>query len=241
MKYSRVITLTSIISCLILACIAFSPAALSGTTSKMELNWSRLANVGQTYEGIGSLLTIFALTGVVASLLIQVREHRASKLQILRSYHLELIKISLTDPAYRQIWTGLPNASDETLKETAFINMVLWLWESRWDLGDMDEDSLRAALRMELFPSEASRRFWETFRSGRPLTKTASKHREKFLDIIDSEYQKSVSVGPPQIPSADRKRAEMLKKRITLASVLLGTAACLVTTKRLTATRRRRP
>jgi hypothetical protein len=204
----------------------------------MQLNWSRLANVGQTYEGIGSLLTIFALIGVVISLFIQLREHRASKLQILRSYHLELIKISLTDPTYGRIWTGLPNASDEELKETAFINMILWLWESRWDLGDMDEASLRAALSMELFPSEASRRFWELFGSSRALSKTTSKHRKKFLDIIDSEYQKAVAANPPQIPSADTVKAVTRRNRIALASIALGATACLVCIKRLTPLRR---
>jgi len=231
-KYLRLVALTSTISCLVLASIAFSPAILSSTSSRMDLNWPRLANVGQTYEGIGSLLAIVALTGVVISLLIQVKEHKANKTQILRSFHLELMKISLSNPVCAKVWSSSPNVSDDKMKENGFINMTLWLWESRWDLGDMDEESLRTSLRIEFFPNEAPRQYWEKFGVYRTSAGTASKSRAEFFNIVNSEYKRAIASNVPVFPSADTINAAKRRRRITLISILFSATISMAFAKR---------
>lgn len=218
-----------VLACVLLAFagITAAPLAFRAMASAFQVNWPRVADVGQTYEGIGGLLTVVALVGVAASLIVQLQEAKAGRLQTLRNFHLDLIKLGLEDPALMRTWIGQSEVSPVRMREIAFINMALWFHQMRWELKDMTELELRTTMSVELFTSEASRDYWRQVRMER-RTIVTQRGRRRFYEIVEEEYQKAMRAGPAPIPSADRIRRAKVKRiggtctAVVAAGLLIG-------------------
>src|SRR5271155_2186177 len=80
-----------------MALIVLSPFGLRMLATSFGLDWSSLANIGQTYDAVSALITALALGGVVISLLYQARDVGAARSQAIRTFQFELIRMELED------------------------------------------------------------------------------------------------------------------------------------------------
>lgn len=77
----RVLVLSLV--CLSVLLVAVSPLALDLFDGSAD-SWTRRGNIGQTYGAAAALLSVFALAGVAASLVLQARESKANREQASR-------------------------------------------------------------------------------------------------------------------------------------------------------------
>src|SRR5580698_10173445 len=66
---------------LIVLLIGISPLALQRLANIHGLDWEQLSNIGQAYGATVALLTVLTLGGVVAALIIQLKDSRATREQ----------------------------------------------------------------------------------------------------------------------------------------------------------------
>lgn len=177
--------------------VAISPLALDLFGGDGD-SWARRGNIGQTYGAAAALLSVLALVGVGASLVLQARESKANREQASRLIHTDLLKMAMDDPAYLECW-GPYYSSDDPVetRQALYVNMVLSYWESRYELGQLTEAHLREAAA-HMFRAAPGRRFWADARSVRVDTAESRKAR-RFHHILDEEYLKAVTPGPSPI------------------------------------------
>lgn len=179
--------------------VAVSPLALRHLGSIRGLNWARLSNIGQTYGAASALLTGLALIGVAGSMIFQVRAIEISRAESIRGQHAHLIEMALTDPVYMRAWGHDPNVygGSDRLRQLMYINLIVSFWEDHYSLGDIHENTMRSDLAT-LFRGQAGREFWAIGRYARP-PKSHTRRRRRFYNIVEEEYQKAVTEGPPTV------------------------------------------
>jgi Family of unknown function (DUF6082) len=195
-----------------LALVLLSPLALREFNSVRGVSWSQLSNIGQTYGAASAFLTGLALIGVAGSIVFQIRAIQVSRQQANREQHAHLIEMALTDPIYQRAWGGLHDryGSTDRYRQHGYINLIVSFWQNQYALGGFRENSMRDEFA-SFFHGEAGRDFWADTRDMR--IKTAAGRDRRFCEIMDEEYQKAVTAGPPAIkaeesiaePSVDRK------------------------------------
>jgi hypothetical protein len=109
--------------------------------------------IGQTYGAASAVLSIFALGGIIVSLILQSREARANREQGLRALHVELVKLSLTDPLYLDCFGPFGARPTTTFVNSTSFNLLVSHWETMWEVGGIQEPHLRA-LASDLFAGE---------------------------------------------------------------------------------------
>jgi hypothetical protein len=115
--------------------VAVSPFALDLFGGSAN-SWARRGDIGQTYGAAAALLSVLALGGVAASLVLQARESKANREHASRLIHTDLLKMAMEDPAYLECWGSYSSATDPVARRQAmYVNLILSYWESRWELG----------------------------------------------------------------------------------------------------------
>jgi hypothetical protein len=214
--------------------VGVSPFALTWLANG-EGEWERLSQIGQTYGAASALLAALALGGIVFSLILQVREYRASREQALRMIHTDLLKMAMDDPLYRRSW-GPHFASEDTdrQREHMYLNLVFSNMQMRWELRAISEHHLRASLGVVL-SGAAGQRFWSAVRELR--SKAVSGRRERrFHQIVEEEYQRAAPaeqeepVSPPATRRAAVRRGRWL---LVVAFAAAGGAAAILGWQRI--------
>ena len=114
----RQLLITSLLILVIVAIIGLvviSPLAMAGLGG-LASDWGRLSLIGQTYGAASALLSVIALTGVGASLILQAKENRSNREQVLRTSHAELMRLAMDNPVYAEIWAPLNPPGDFDLQ-----------------------------------------------------------------------------------------------------------------------------
>jgi uncharacterized membrane protein len=129
MRYSRSIKLLfsfaiAILLTIFLAVVSLSPFALRSVGHLHDINWIQLSYVGQTYGAISALLAAIALTGVVVSIVLQIRDTRHNRLAEMRTRHYELMRMALDSPLYMNAFSW-PDITDDAKYLGAYINADL--------------------------------------------------------------------------------------------------------------------
>ncbi|MDB4873491.1 MAG: hypothetical protein JWL97_4495 [Gemmatimonadales bacterium] len=178
--------------------VAVSPLALDLFDGNAN-SWTRRGNIGQTYGAAAALLSVFALAGVAASLVLQARESKANREQASRLIHTDLVKMAMDDPAYLECWGQYSSATEPVaLRQAMYVNLILSYWESRYELGQLTETHLREGAT-HMFQAPPGRQFWADTRTLRTDTSESRKAR-RFHQILDEEYLKAVTPGPSPTP-----------------------------------------
>ncbi|MCG5215201.1 DUF6082 family protein [Streptosporangium soli] len=173
-----------------LLAVILSPLALGVVEGLTRSSWTRLSEIGQTYGGAAAILTAVAFGGVIASLILQVRESKVSREQAVRSMHSDLVRMTMDEPELlRAIGVLNPQASKDELtklRERQLVNLWLTYWHTLYDLDHLPAAGLRLYLR-EFFQGDAARSFWTDAGSGWPLHWHGRRHRQ-FCQIVDEEH-----------------------------------------------------
>jgi hypothetical protein len=170
-----------------------SPPLLGWLANDHE-NWDRLGNVGQAYGGASAVLSGLALCGVALSLILPWRQARISQLYSARHHQLDLARMALEHPS-SLIVDGASMLDEPNAATMVIVNLWVANWATAWQLGAMDEASLRAC-GARLFEAESTRRWWREW-SG---TYAASPRGRRFVQILTEECALAAAAEPAQRP-----------------------------------------
>lgn len=198
-KVSLVVILLLIVV-LSVGLIGASPLALDafhGSTS----HWNRLSAIGQTYGAASAVLSVLAVIGVAVTLVLQARDSRSLRLQAIRESHIRLLEMAMNDPELNKVW-GPSGLSDPFVqqRQNMYANMILSQWEMSYATRSLTDDHLRL-LAAEFLSGTIGREFWALARQAR-LDTSESKLNRRFHELIDEEYQRSLTTPalPPPEP-----------------------------------------
>jgi hypothetical protein len=216
------------------ALVIASPYALDVFGDSGE--WSERSEIGQTYGAAAALLSVLALVGISASLILQAREAKVAREHASRVTHSELLQMAMEDPVYRECWGPVDRSrSEKELRQHAYTNLIVSYWQSRFEIGTFSEAHLRAGAA-EMFAGAPGRRFWVTAGPMRRATAETRRMR-RFTAILDDEYAKAIASGPPaESPGPTRTRLSPQVPGAVLAGA--GGAAALRMLYRALARRR---
>lgn len=144
----------------ILGLVLLSPLLMGRLDTVGGLDWTRLSYVGQTYGAASAVLAAVALAGISVSLLVQIRQTRVQQVQAVRSFHLELMRITLENPSlYVPCWGWAFDAPtvDSERQQVFMMNHE----RMGYELGIISEASLRDVFLNEMFASDIGRRYWD--------------------------------------------------------------------------------
>lgn len=189
-----------------LALVALSPLLLREIAKLPSVNWGELSNIGQTYGAVSAFLAALALIGVAASVLLQLRETRFSRLEAGRTRHHELIRLAMENPSYLDIFASpaFPtDASVDVRRSIAYINLYLQFQQMLWEFSDISEADIRSTAH-GLFGTSLGRDYWQRYGHIRLQNDNTTRERE-FDQTLDLIYKQAVASGPPEkaIPSLD--------------------------------------
>ena len=216
-----------------LALIVLSPFGLRMLATSFGLDWSNLANIGQTYDAVSALITALALGGVVISLLYQARDVGAARSQAIRTFQFELIRMELEDAdllwASGAPWGMAIPADHRVLRRHLFVHMWLSFWEDQFLLNEMSVRSVRLAAR-ELFSGNPGREYWENAGHGR-LSSNEGRILQ-FLRIVDEEYRSAIktppTVTPEEVMRRRKEEPQIIARRNQLGAPISAFVPCVV-------------
>lgn len=174
----------------VIGLVVISPLAMGGLGGLAE-DWDRLSLIGQTYGAASALLSVIALTGVGASLILQSRENKANREQALRSSHADLMRMAMDDPLYAEIWAPLnPPGGLDLQRQHMYVNLVISHWEMEYGLGTLTDQHLRVIARA-VFSTAPGHRYWQVARPVRMVSSVGSRER-RFHQILDEEHENAI-------------------------------------------------
>lgn len=193
-----------ILTASILGLVIISPIGLRQIARISGMNWILLSNIGQTYGAVSALVAALALGGVVISLLYQARDVQTNREQSSRTFHHDLLKLEMEDPLYMEAlgapWGFKLQMTDyDSLRQFNFVHMWVSYWEGLYMLREMTESTLRISVAGELFNGAVGREYWRAGRTSR--IKNARGRHLRFAKILDEEYRKALTSGPPPTAS----------------------------------------
>jgi len=195
-------------------------------------DWAKFSNEGQAYGGVAAVIGMLAVAGVVASLILQVRESAAAHVQMERTFHAELLSRSFDDPELIECW-GIPAGDTVQLKQLGYVNMIVSYWFAMFQIGTRTEPELHR-LAAEIFRGAPAREYWPDARSTW-LSPPSRKHI-LFVGIMDEEYRSAIARGPVarwpkrEIPEPQGNANQMLISSLVVGSVCGAVIASAVGT-----------
>jgi hypothetical protein len=218
----------TIILTVFLGVVFLSPFALRGVGDLHDVDWIQLSYVGQTYGAISALLAAIALTGVVISIVLQIRDTRHSRWAQTRTRHYELMRMALDEPLYMNAFSW-PDITDDAKQLGAYINLLLALWEMQWEFGDIRESQLRQHLAGTL-STPAGREYWVAAGVARMKYDTNTRRQRQFNRIAEEVYlaTSGATSKPVRTPTAAGR-----SDRDPLFLTLAGAATAWAVVRRL--------
>ncbi|MFF5173371.1 DUF6082 family protein [Micromonospora sp. NPDC000089] len=179
-----------------LGLVILSPVALRAVSGGDAEDWGRLSEIGQTYGAASAVLSALAVGGVAASLLLQARQVRADRIQAIRGFHADLIKMQLDDLAvYLPCWGPLELPDDTAKRQHIYTNLLLQYAWMGYEIGTIPEPLLRDMLG-GMFRGDVARRFWPMARASWAASTAGTRRGRRFLHIIDEQHATALLSDP---------------------------------------------
>jgi hypothetical protein len=177
--------------------VALSPLALTALDDGDQVDWNRLAKIGETYGAVSAIVAAIALLGVMISLVIQAREMSQARKNARRAHHVELMRLAMDDPRYMEVWGPYLTDSFAAEGQYTYVNIVVAHWYSEYEIGEMSDDLLRATAA-GVFASVPGRHYWRS--TGTFWRDNYSGRRAKrFHRVLEETYQEAIT-KPPAVP-----------------------------------------
>lgn len=201
------------------------------------INWTELSNIGQTYGAASAVLSAIALLGVSLALLVQARQARTERIRITRERQIELLRVVLEDPDIYFPVVGVSKQPAIDAKRFIFSNMWLNYARLGFHTGVLSEVDLREDILGPSFAGEPMRKWWAGARKYYEDRIVEDRKERRFMQIVDEEYRKAVSAGPPILvdtedafPNAAKETEASLTAKLfgILKGAVLGLAIGIV-------------
>jgi hypothetical protein len=228
--FKRTVTATVLILLVVatITLVVLSPWGLRILAGARGMNWPELSNIGQSYSAAAALLSALALIGVALSLLAQNRDSRVALEQAIRSQHRDLVRMGFDSPL---MWVisgsrGLRSEDPELRAlQRRYANLWVQHWASMYELGVMSETAVRTELRRSLFSGDVGRDYWANTSASSYYNGTRRVRR--YYKIVNDEYNKAVSAGPPEKinPKSIRSSAGPKASSLAPSASIIGLSA----------------
>lgn len=218
---TRLLAATAVVAG-ILSLILVSPLFLREITHVKGVDWQRLSDAGQTYGAASALLSGIALIGVAATLLVQTRQDKVERIRIVRERHVELARMTASDPqVYGPIVGVNVKSQADADNYRAHVMVTLWMNYARmgYQMDVLSERSLRGELFAEMFQSEVTRDWWKSVREHWLNNPVPERRARRFSKMINEEYLKAIASGPPTV-FANRRAGRSKKVYVHWKDVL---------------------
>ncbi|MGW2270536.1 DUF6082 family protein [Streptomyces yangpuensis] len=163
-----------------------------------------IENRTQAFSAASVLIAGIALAGVAASLTLQGQQAKAARDERDRSTHRQMIYLTMGDRALAECLEP-PNVAMpfERYRQIIFANLIMGRWYAAYQLGDVDESTLRYTLERH-FRGEIGRSHWEYGRHDWLRGAIGGRQRKAatFVKIVEDSYRAAVDAGPA-MPAAD--------------------------------------
>ncbi|MFD9100285.1 DUF6082 family protein [Streptomyces virginiae] len=163
-----------------------------------------IENRTQAFSAASVLISGIALAGVAASLTLQGQQTKAARDERDRATHRQMIYLTMGDRALAECLEP-PNTPMpfERYRQIIFANLIMGRWYAAYQLGDVDESTLRYTLERH-FRGEIGRSHWEYGSHDWLQGAIGGQHRKAtaFVKIVEDSYRTAVNAGPAT-PAAD--------------------------------------
>ena len=150
----------TLIALLAAAAVAVSPVALR-VFDGAGGEWERLSFIGQTYGAVSALIAVFALVGVIGTLVFQARDSRRAIEETRRQAMSDLLKMAMDDPDLDECGGPIPQPADpKARKQQLYTNMIIAQWSAAFEAEAIPEGRLRLIAR-EMFEGRPGRTYWQ--------------------------------------------------------------------------------
>lgn len=150
--------------------------------------------LGGVYSVLSGSLSALALVGVAVGLLLQ-RQHLNAMITLgSRDHHLELLKLALEDPAYRECW-GLRKLPFVQLTEQQYIyiNLIFASWVRSMHVGVMSPKTVEVNAETLFADSTLAVEFWSLVRE---LPQAYKVEWPAFYAIVERAYANRPTTQP---------------------------------------------
>lgn len=138
------------------------------------------------------LLSAVTLWLLLTSTLTQMNQERISQLHSSRSLQIELLRISLEVPEYREVLGSNFSALDTTKwRQHAYLNMWVMYIQMSFLTGSISEKGIRRFFSGEFFDGKPGINYWTKTKDVLSAEASSRQHK-KFIKIVNDEYRKSV-------------------------------------------------
>ncbi len=152
---------------------------------------------------ISALISSIALVGVVASLLLQARQLRASQLQASRSTQFDLVKLLLDRPELAETILGDASPND------MIVNSYLKYFELSYLMRVASRESVQHQLT-GLFTASYPREWWATHRETYKIeAESAGKLELDFFTISDEAFRRATQQVAPDAPAETKESGSL--------------------------------
>ncbi|MFF6915694.1 DUF6082 family protein [Streptomyces sp. NPDC012466] len=191
------------VTMVILLLILFTPVLLERALVAHD-DWERLSAVSQTYGALSVLFSAAALLGVVASLTYQARQTRTASEEAQRSWHRQLLLVTLEHPEFMVCWE--PPTTELTMdraRQLMFTHLIVTSWDAEFRLGRVGEQGVRGLLERH-FQGECARMHWAGRSNGwrRYVVAAGDARGIRFVELMDEAYEAALAAGPPVLSAA---------------------------------------
>lgn len=175
------------------ALLVASPLALEPIGKALVEDPDFVSKIGSSYGAISALISAISLFILAIGSLLQSRQTEIAQLQAARVMQLELLKLSLQNPAYRHaLGEHIGEKSSGEWRAHAYLNLWMMHFQMSFITGAINEEGLRAWLRREFFGGKPGLDFWYEIKSAAKSEASTRKHRQ-FIAIVDGEYERALN------------------------------------------------
>jgi hypothetical protein len=121
--------------------------------------------------------------------------------------------------------------SVDTRRSIAYINLYLQFHQMMWEFSDLSEAEVRS-FAVSLFSTELGRDYWNLY-GYRRIQNDNTKRERDYDNLLDSEYRKAITSGPPEEPALDSLDTTASAGRAKIGTALLAAVAAGVITDRI--------
>jgi hypothetical protein len=190
-------------------------------------DWAKFSNEGQAYGGLAAVIGMLAIAGVVASLMLQVRESAANRVQAERTFHADLVYKALEEPELIECWgrDPMPGKDLASLRRHCFVNLIISHYYAMFEIGRWSDETVHR-LAADIFTGMPARDHWAITREEWTGYPSGSLINRKFVAIMDEEYRRAIASGPVTVRPKRRASAPKASGERSMISGLAVGAVC---------------
>lgn len=147
------------------------------------------------------IIALFALFGVIVSLLLQVRQLRVSRLEASRSALLEIVKLFVAEPTLFMDPSDTLYSSPDAFRRELSLNLYFKYLEMSYTVGAISKKSVQNQVRA-LFGAAYRRHWWDAVARDHWRAEANTRNEREFVLIVNEQWAEAEAEAMPDMDGA---------------------------------------